>query len=326
MAKISVALCTYNGARFLNEQLRSIVEQTHPVDEIVISDDGSTDSTMNLLHEWQSRYPDRIFVHQNPVNLKSNANFEQTLQRCTGDFLFLADQDDAWHPEKVQRFMETFAQYPETEALFSDGSFMDDEGNPLHEPLSLWESVRFFPENPHNPDALLHSLLFNANFLTGATLCLRKESLKHSLPFRTGKGFLHDEWLAFVFSQRQTLRAIPERLIRYRLHGQQQVGVSKINDPVQVRQEKWDYQQLVLGQREPHTLNDYKTKAKTYFNQYEKYLFLYRAHTLEAFQSVSDTLKNHYIQADQAMKRKNILAYTVLKLVDRLKGKRQLHH
>ena len=91
---VSVALCTYNGERFLQEQLDSIAMQTWTPDEVVVGDDGSSDSTLEILERWKQSVPFSVRIERNERNLGFAKNFESTLSRCTGDVVFLCDQDD----------------------------------------------------------------------------------------------------------------------------------------------------------------------------------------------------------------------------------------
>ncbi len=100
--KTSVAMCTYNGESYLDEQLQSILEQTEPIDEIVICDDGSIDKTLSIIEKFiKAGTPIRLILNQK--NLGYTRNFEKAICLCSGDIIFLADQDDIWMPEKVKK-------------------------------------------------------------------------------------------------------------------------------------------------------------------------------------------------------------------------------
>lgn len=101
---VSVVMCTYNGEKFLREQLDSIVQQSYPIHELLIQDDQSTDRTTEIIKEYQARYP-FIRLHINEKNLGFNANFHTALCSATGDFISISDQDDVWHPDKLKEMM-----------------------------------------------------------------------------------------------------------------------------------------------------------------------------------------------------------------------------
>ena len=100
--KVSVVVCTYNGEQFLREQLESVVNQTFPLHEIIIQDDGSTDRTMQIAMEYANRY-DNIIVKSNPDKQGINGNFFSAMRSCTGDFIAICDQDDLWAQDKIER-------------------------------------------------------------------------------------------------------------------------------------------------------------------------------------------------------------------------------
>lgn len=119
--KVSVAMATYNGAAYIKEQISSILEQDLSVDEIVISDDGSQDNTLELIQEFQD---DRIKLFTDNKKHGFVGNFEHAITKCTGDIIFLADQDDVWWPNKVKKFVEVFEQIPSAKLVFSNGDII----------------------------------------------------------------------------------------------------------------------------------------------------------------------------------------------------------
>ena len=96
--KISVAMCTFNGSRYLEEQLGSVAQQSLSPFELVVCDDGSTDATVEIVHRFALRSPFPVYLHQNVTNLGSTRNFEQAIQLCRGEAIALCDQDDYWLP------------------------------------------------------------------------------------------------------------------------------------------------------------------------------------------------------------------------------------
>ena len=106
---ISVVLCTFNGGEFVEEQLDTILSQTRVPDEVLVFDDGSSDGTQETVRLWSARDP-RIQFHQNPKRLGYARNFEQGLLNARGDYIFLSDQDDRWHPERIERMISAVGQ------------------------------------------------------------------------------------------------------------------------------------------------------------------------------------------------------------------------
>lgn len=99
--KVSIVMCTYNGEKFLKEQMESIVNQTYPIYELIIQDDCSTDDTYSILQKYSERYP-YIYVYQNDENLGVNRNFFSAMKKVSGDYIAISDQDDIWELDKIE--------------------------------------------------------------------------------------------------------------------------------------------------------------------------------------------------------------------------------
>lgn len=215
--KISVALCTYNGADFLAEQLDSIGKQTTPVDEIMVCDDGSSDHTLDILENYKADgLP--IHIHRNPKNLGFVKNFEKAVQLCTGDIIFLADQDDIWLPHKVATMIYAFQNKPAVMLAFSDAQLIDTQGNSLAN--TLWECVGLTPDS----QVSFLDLLNNAR-ITGATVAFRQQLLDIALPILPD--WIHDAWFGLTAAATGSVYPIPDKLILYRQHANNQIGIRK---------------------------------------------------------------------------------------------------
>ena len=110
--KISIALCTYNGGRFLGEQLRSLREQTKSPFEIIVCDDGSTDETPQLVRDFAASVDFPVVFVANEANLGSTRNFDQAIRLCRGEAIALCDQDDLWAPNKLERLTQILENEP----------------------------------------------------------------------------------------------------------------------------------------------------------------------------------------------------------------------
>lgn len=232
---ISVAMCTYNGARFLLEQLESISRQTLQVDELVVCDDRSKDTSVAIIQEFAKKVSFPVRIHINDVNLGSTLNFQKCLTLCSGDFIFLCDQDDLWREDKVERQMKFFADHPGKMAVFSNASIIDDDSEPTG--VSIWEQVEFTPSKRRRwRNGHAYEILYSNFVVTGATLALRKECLAPLLPFPQDiPELIHDGWIAMVLSLHEQIDFISERLISYRVHISQQVGFGTKIEPVTLK-------------------------------------------------------------------------------------------
>ncbi|MEI3790508.1 MULTISPECIES: glycosyltransferase family 2 protein [unclassified Chryseobacterium] len=220
--KVSVALCTYNGEKFLREQLDSILHQTNYVNEIVVCDDGSTDQTKNILLEYQNKFPKVFKIHSNEKNLRSVKNFEKAISLCTGDIIFLSDQDDRWRKDKVEKILNYFQENPDISIIATNGFAIDEKGN-LIERYSLWDASEFLKEKNLKVD-YFKIISYISNIATGASMAVKKDYLKNILPFPTLDGLHHDEWIALVSSYENKFELLNEKLFYYREHSSQQVG------------------------------------------------------------------------------------------------------
>lgn len=211
---ISIALATYNGARFLREQLDSIYAQTWPNMEVVAGDDGSSDDTVAILEEYRQSRGLRYEV--NGRNLGFLSNFENILSRCRGEFIALADQDDVWLPEKLERLV---AEIGDASLIYTDASLIDENGWEVAGSLIATSGVR--PISGRDFGYFLCN-----SCVTGCTVLFRRALLESALPIPECETY-HDWWLALVASRHGGVRYLPERLVRYRQHGANQAGATR---------------------------------------------------------------------------------------------------
>lgn len=220
--KTSVAFCTYNGEKYIREQLDSIFNQTLKVDEIIICDDRSSDNTIAIIQEYQAKYPSIISLFINEVNLRSVKNFEKAISLCTGDIIFLSDQDDSWFPNKVENYIHFFQKNPNINALASNGFCMDDHSKPL-DLYTIWDVPGFLKEEKIACD-YFKLITQVGNFVTGAAMAFRKSFVPEILPFPTLKDYHHDEWIATIATASNSFAFLDDKYFNYRVHSSQQVG------------------------------------------------------------------------------------------------------
>ncbi|MDQ4121024.1 MAG: glycosyltransferase family 2 protein [Acidobacteriota bacterium] len=226
--KISVAMCTYNGSAFLAEQLDSIAAQTRPPDEVVVCDDRSTDATAEIVNGFAAKSPFPVRFVVNEINLGVVGNFEKAISLCTGDIIALSDQDDVWMPEKLAIFEREFNQKPHLGFVFTDGEIVDERLNSLNR--QVWDyfftksKQRLF-EQGRQIDVLLWT-----NTVTGATAALRAELKTRLIPLPADAEFIHDGWIALLAACHSHVSFVPQPLIKYRQHGNQQCGLPKRSD------------------------------------------------------------------------------------------------
>ncbi|MGA9508283.1 MAG: glycosyltransferase family 2 protein [Candidatus Sulfotelmatobacter sp.] len=219
---ISVALCTFNGSRFLGAQLDSIAGQCRPPDELVVCDDGSTDGSVEIVKEFAKRapFPTRLVV--NEKNLGSTKNFERAISLCQGAIVALADQDDVWYQHKLERIEKAFLKSSDTVAAFSDADLIDNDSRPLGS--RLWPTLLFDAREQRQfskGNAL--SVLIKHPVVTGATMAFRRELFEPMVPIP--KDEIHDKWISFLLAARGgSFEVISEALMQYRRYEEQQIG------------------------------------------------------------------------------------------------------
>lgn len=221
---ISVAMCTYNGGRYLQQQLLSIAQQTLPPHELVVCDDGSSDTTEEIVERFRGSASFPVLFYRNAHNLGSTRNFEQAIRLCRGDIIALCDQDDVWSPEKLALMGAVFDEDPGLAGVFSNASLMDDQGTP--QPGDLWQRQGFtaLRQRSFNRQTAFDQLI-QRDTVTGATLLFQASYLPLLVPFPAE--WVHDGWIALLLAGVAEIKPLAARPMTYRLHAQQQVGAKQ---------------------------------------------------------------------------------------------------
>lgn len=227
--KISVAIAAYNGEKYIQKQIESICDQTTVPDEIVVSDDGSKDSTINIVKSLAEKYKGSIDIKLLMNNPRHGycGNFEWAITHTMGDYVFISDQDDLWYPNKIETIMRVFELHPEAECVFHEAELIDENGDALqgvfnHFTHSYLESKDVETSYKLDRDKYL-SAAVSQPLTKGMVLCITKEFLKTCIPFPKCDGF-HDQWMVFCAVINDKCRYTPAVLEGYRLHGNNVCG------------------------------------------------------------------------------------------------------
>lgn len=201
---ISVCIATYNGEKYIKNQLHSILIQLEADDEVIISDDGSSDDTLGIISDFNDS---RIRVFHHTSNHGYTKNFENALMHASGEYIFLSDQDDEWLPDKVNKMIEAMKN---CDFVLSDCLTVDGNGNIL--------------DNSHietfNIKSSFLSVMMRNRYL-GCCMAFRRNVLLASLPFPDNSFYVeHDTWLASVATCYFRVRLLREPLIKYIRHGE----------------------------------------------------------------------------------------------------------
>lgn len=205
---VSVAMATYNGERFIKEQIDSILRQTIQNIEIVICDDCSTDNTWEILKEY-ANIDNRFKIYRNETNIGFVRNFDKVISLCQGDYIALSDQDDIWMENHLSLLL---AGLRDKVMTCGNALLVDEEGNSLK---TTWKDFEQFDKVPNDDFIKLKSIIFFRNPFQGATMLFRKELISYALPIPQNIGF-HDRWLAIVACLCGGINYIDNVVLKYR--------------------------------------------------------------------------------------------------------------
>ena len=201
--KISVCMATYNGEKYIKEQLDSILCQIVENDEVIISDDSSTDNTVEIINAFND---DRIKIYKNEKEKGYTRNFENALEKASGDIIFLSDQDDIWIEDKVKKMTEILENY---DFVVSDNSIVNENLEVINKShFEVYKTGRGFIKNLLLPRYV------------GACMAFKRNVLEKSLPFPdNAKLCPHDYWISLIAEMYFKSYKLDEQLLLYRRHG-----------------------------------------------------------------------------------------------------------
>ena len=221
---ISIAMCTYNGEKYLQEQLDSFLGQTRLPDELVVCDDGSHDRTIDILEDFSARAPFPVRIYRNTANLGYSKNFEKAGALCTGDIIAFSDQDDVWDPQKLEKFAEIMTGDPEVGFVFCDAEVVDQGLNSLG--FSFWDNCSL-PKcfTIFSKGEFTNFFFTRYHCILGAISAIRSSVYTSLVPIPPL--WAYDEWFPFGSSIITKIAKIPSKLNKFRQHGNQCFGIDK---------------------------------------------------------------------------------------------------
>jgi len=219
MRSISVAMATFNGARYIGDQLQSIANQTRLPDELVICDDGSSDDTLSLISDFARTAPFRVRVFQNAERLGYRRNFIKAASLCSGDLISFCDQDDVWKSARLKRMARAFKN-PDVVLAFHNATVVDGRRAPIGQTFKLSKEKIYAPlELPPWTIVPGFSQMFRRSLLRN--LGLYDQSIDIYCPTER---MPHDQWFLFMASLFGSIVYVPDRLAQYRQHGSNSSG------------------------------------------------------------------------------------------------------
>ena len=212
---VSIAMATYNGEKYLREQLDSIYNQTYKNIEVIVCDDCSVDETVTILEEYKQKYG--LIYYINEKNLGFVKNFEKAASLCNGEFIAFSDQDDIWLPEKIETLVNEICDYS---LIHTNSALINANGEDLNDTLKsrllrelgLKQAVNFKGINKQEA-------------LQGAACLFKKNIATKAIPFPSE--FYHDYWISLVALKMNGIKYIDRCLVKYRLHNNNAVGINQ---------------------------------------------------------------------------------------------------
>ena len=201
--KVSVVLATYNGEKYLQEQLDSLLKQTRQPDELIITDDASTDKTIEIIEKFKINCPFHVHLHQNDNNLGYKLNFTNAVQIASGDVIFYCDQDDVWFNNKIEVVLNDLMQKPDILCVTNNVKV-------IGEGVSIDSYFTFLEVNGSDVD----------RFVKGCATAFTSEAKAILFPVQPAFGWAHDDWVNFCSSLLGRRYIEHEVLQEYRLHGE----------------------------------------------------------------------------------------------------------
>jgi glycosyltransferase involved in cell wall biosynthesis len=257
---VSIAVCTYNGERFLAKQLDSILNQTYKNIEVIVVDDCSSDRTVEILKETQNK-DSRLKYFVNERNLGYNKNFEKAVTICTGDYIAISDQDDIWLPNKIVRLLSCIDGKL---MVYGNSAFINEEDK-------LMGSLIIHPSQELSKVVDYRNILIE-NFVTGHNVLFSRKALEFILPFPE-KSF-YDWWMGFVMLYENQLCFCDEVVTHYRVHTSSVINLIKQEDEMSFNknQEKYCLQQIQVLEYFKSYKNLKRNDAKFLEDLYEAFI------------------------------------------------------
>ncbi|WP_302660099.1 glycosyltransferase family 2 protein [uncultured Clostridium sp.] len=230
---ISVALATYNGEKYIKEQLISILNQTIKVDEIIICDDCSNDKTISIVKQILKMNSLNIDIKivENKSNMGYIANFNQAIELTKGEYIFLADQDDIWEIDKVEKSIK-FLTDNNYDAMCSKFKLIDKYGNEIKDNANF--SINNYLRNNKGNNTIPLSRLVFGNISPGCTYCFNRR-VKDIYLRVNDREVIHDYQIMLIAASVGKVGLIDEPLIKYRLHDNNSIGFSKKKRAINIR-------------------------------------------------------------------------------------------
>ncbi len=258
---VDILLATYNGEKFIRTQIDSVINQTYTNWKLIVRDDGSTDNTVEIIKKYVKHYPNKIkLIEDTDRNLGPSNNFSRLLASSTAEYIMFCDQDDLWKENKVEitlkRMLEVEKKLNQPILVHTDLEIVDRELNTISDSMFDFQNL-----NKHYVS--INQLLVQNN-VTGCTVMINKKLKELAEPIPTERITMHDWWLALVAAAFGRIEFVDEATIKYRQHGNNDVGAKKYTEQIIKKTKAIDKMYDVVS--------DNFVQAKTFFDRYRSTL------------------------------------------------------
>ena len=281
MSKIEILMSTYNGAKFVEEQIKSIINQTFKSWILKVRDDGSTDNTLEILHTYSKKFPNKIFIIKDNRHLGVSQGYNKLLINSVKDYIMFCDQDDIWLPFKIEISYEKIKQLEKKYGkhtpilVFTDLIVVDENLNIISK--SYWKYSKLYYKNVNYPNFLLR------NIASGNTIIMNRAAVNLCIPIPTC-AILHDWWCALVVSVFGKIDFIDKPTLMYRQHKGNDLGAKK-----------WS---ISLALRRIHKMEDFNKNLDLAIKQAECFFCIYSTNLKKEVKEVIEKFlvikKNEY--------------------------------
>lgn len=276
---VDILLATYNGEKYLSEQIMSLINQTYKDIRIIIRDDGSTDDTIAIIEKLQQKYSDKIILIHDEIKCGSaKSNFMNLLKYASAEYVMFCDQDDYWFPEKVQATLECMKANEQKKQcpliIYSDYIPADSELNPI--------DFKKKSNQVYNEKLDLNHLLVQ-NYINGCAMMINKELYQEVLIYQE-EMLMHDWWLAIYGAAFGKIVHLKKELMYYRQHGKNCVGAVNIKS--------FSYIKSKILDKETKNANvQYVRQARAFYELYGKKMSAKKRKVFETFLNIPNQAK-----------------------------------
>ncbi|XOQ47655.1 MAG: Putative glycosyltransferase EpsE [Eubacteriales bacterium] len=287
---ITILMASYNGERYIGEQIESILNQTETNWKLVIQDDCSSDATYQIACRYAAKYPEKIAVFRRAENSGSAANnFFSMLTYADGDYVMFCDDDDVWLPNKIEKSMEMMRKEEQKNGI-DKPVLVHSDLVVVDENLNILSRSMFQRQNLDAKRCRLHNILVQ-NIVTGCTMAVNRSLIrmvtKTEMP---EKAIMHDWWFALIASAFGTIAFVDTPTVLYRQHGKNAVGAKNANSIA------YNFKRLMQSTQAKNVLNNTYLQAQEFMERFSLMLDATSLNLVKDFTAIPQLTKMQKIK------------------------------